>query len=68
MDELEPMLSMIGAKKIPKRRAQVRGPAQLRVINPVLANPEGFSASLKRWHRKFKVGYLSSHMTAQDFV
>lgn len=48
MDELEPMLSMIGAKKIPKRRAQVRGPAQLRVINPVLANPEGFSASLKR--------------------
>lgn len=36
------------SKKMPKRRAQARLQEQLRAINPVLANPEEFRASLKR--------------------
>lgn len=36
------------SKKMPKRRAQARVQEQLRAINPVLANPEEFRASLKR--------------------
>ncbi|HBS3889443.1 TPA: hypothetical protein ACPUS8_005668 [Klebsiella pneumoniae] len=33
---------------MPKRRAQARVQEQLKVINPVLANPEEFRVSLKR--------------------
>lgn len=36
------------SKKMPKRRAQARVQEQLKAINPVLANPEEFRASLKR--------------------
>lgn len=36
------------SKNMPKRRAQARAHEQLRAINPVLANPEEFRASLKR--------------------
>lgn len=36
------------SKKMPKRRAQARIQEQLKAINPVLANPEEFRASLKR--------------------
>lgn len=36
------------SKSMPKRRAQARIQEQLRAINPVLANPEEFRASLKR--------------------
>jgi hypothetical protein len=36
------------SKRMPKRRAQARIQEQLRAINPVLANPEEFRASLKR--------------------
>ncbi|CAI2793914.1 Integrase core domain [Serratia grimesii] len=36
------------SKSMPKRRAQARLQEQLRTINPVLANPEEFRASLKR--------------------
>ncbi len=47
MDELIERESEIGVK-MPKRRAQARVQEQLRAINPVLANPEEFRASLKR--------------------
>lgn len=36
------------SKKMPKRRAQARVQEQLRAINPELANPKEFRASLKR--------------------
>jgi hypothetical protein len=36
------------SKKMPKRRAQARVQEQLKAINPVLANPAEFRASLKR--------------------
>ncbi|MBM7345046.1 hypothetical protein JOE09_004095 [Pantoea coffeiphila] len=36
------------SKKMPRRRAQARIQEQLKAINPVLANPEEFRASLKR--------------------
>ncbi|HCA9544704.1 TPA: hypothetical protein MYJ99_004423 [Klebsiella pneumoniae] len=48
MDELERDGKRDRSKKMPKRRAQARVQEQLRAINPVLANPEEFRASLKR--------------------
>lgn len=48
MDELEREGKRDRSKKMPKRRAQARVQEQLRAINPVLANPEEFRASLKR--------------------
>lgn len=36
------------SKSMPKRRAQARIQEQLRALNPVLANPAQFKASLKR--------------------
>lgn len=48
MDELEQEGKRDRSKKMPKRRAQARVQEQLRAINPVLANPEEFRASLKR--------------------
>lgn len=47
-DELEQEGKRDRSKKMPKRRAQARVQEQLRAINPVLANPEEFRASLKR--------------------
>jgi len=48
MNELELDGKRDRSKKMPKRRAQARVQEQLRDINPVLANPEEFRASLKR--------------------
>ncbi|HCL5291989.1 TPA: helix-turn-helix domain-containing protein [Salmonella enterica] len=48
MDELERDGKRDRSKKMPKRRAQARVQEQLRAINPVLASPEEFRASLKR--------------------
>lgn len=48
MDELDREGKRDRSKKMPKRRAQARVQEQLRAINPVLANPEEFRASLKR--------------------
>lgn len=48
MDELERDGKRDRSKKMPKRRAQARVQEQLRAINPILANPEEFRASLKR--------------------
>ncbi len=48
MDELDRQGKRERSKSLPKRRAQARIQEQLRAINPVLANPEEFRASLKR--------------------
>ncbi len=48
MDELERDGKRDRSKKMPKRRAQARVQEQLRVINPVLINPDEFRASRKR--------------------
>lgn len=48
MDELDRQGKRERSKSMPKRRAQARFQEQLRAINPVLANPEEFRASLKR--------------------
>ncbi|HDS7198399.1 TPA: hypothetical protein R1887_005481 [Klebsiella oxytoca] len=48
MDELERDGKRDRSRKMPKRRAQARALEQIRAINPVLANPETFRASLKR--------------------
>ncbi len=48
MDELERNGKRDRSKKMPKRRAQARIQEQLRAINPFLANPGEFRASLKR--------------------
>lgn len=48
MDELERQDKRSRSKSMPKRRAQARIQEQLRVVNPVLANPDEFRASLKR--------------------
>lgn len=48
MDELDREGKRNRSNKMPKRRAQARVQEQLKAINPVLANPEEFRASLKR--------------------
>ncbi|MGV4199098.1 ISNCY family transposase [Citrobacter murliniae] len=48
MDELDRNGKRERSTKMPKRRAQARIQEQLRAINPVLANPKEFRASLKR--------------------
>lgn len=48
MDELDREGKRNRSNKMPKRRAQARVQEQFRAINPVLANPEEFRASLKR--------------------
>jgi len=48
MDELDRNGKREISTKMPKRRAQARIQEQLRAINPVLANPKEFRASLKR--------------------
>ena len=48
MDELERDGKRARSKKMPKRRSQAMIQEQLRAINPLLANPEEFRASLKR--------------------
>lgn len=49
MDGLDRSGKRDRSKSMPKRRAQARIQEQLRAINPVLANPAEFRASLKRW-------------------
>lgn len=48
MDELERQDKRSRSKSMPRRRAQARVQEQLRAVNPVLANPEEFRASLRR--------------------
>ncbi len=48
MDDMERQGKRDRSQRMPKRRAQVRVQEQLRAINPVLANPEEFRASLRR--------------------
>lgn len=48
MDDLERQGKRDRSQRMPKRRAQARVQEQLRAINPVLANPEEFRASLRR--------------------
>lgn len=47
MDELDRQDKRSRSKSMPKRRAQARIQEQLRAVNPVLANPGEFRASLK---------------------
>lgn len=48
MDELDRQDKRSRSKSMPKRRAQARVQEQLRTVNPVLANPEEFRASLRK--------------------
>lgn len=48
MDELERQDKRSRSKSMPRRRAQARVQEQLRAVNPVLANPEEFRASLRK--------------------
>ncbi|EBI7725414.1 ISNCY family transposase [Salmonella enterica] len=48
MDELDRQDKRSRSKSMPRRRAQARVQEQLRTVNPVLANPEEFRASLRK--------------------